>query len=178
MKRVIIASTNPVKINAVKTGFTQMFSEQHFEFSGIDVSSGVSDQPMGDEETLQGALNRAQIAQQHKPDADYFVGIEGGVDIVQGEMEVFAWIVILSTHESKIIGKSRTAVFYLPHSIAKLVENGMELGTAVDTVYGCHNSKQKQGSIGFLTGDVMDRTDYYVPSIILALIPFKNKELY
>jgi non-canonical (house-cleaning) NTP pyrophosphatase len=34
------------------------------------------------------------------------------------------------------------------------------------------------GAVGILTGDVLTRTTYYEPAIILALIPFKNPELY
>jgi non-canonical (house-cleaning) NTP pyrophosphatase len=43
----------------------------------MDVTSGVSDQPFGIEETYQGAQNRADNAQKAVPGADYYVGLEG-----------------------------------------------------------------------------------------------------
>ena len=52
MKKVIIGSKNPVKINATKLAFEQMFPEQIFEFNGVNVSSNVDDQPSTDSETL------------------------------------------------------------------------------------------------------------------------------
>ena len=55
MKKVIIASKNPVKINATKKAFEEVFNE-HFEFEGVSADSSVSDQPMSNKETLQGAL--------------------------------------------------------------------------------------------------------------------------
>ncbi|MBQ0741266.1 DUF84 family protein, partial [Aquimarina celericrescens] len=37
---------------------------------------------------------------------------------------------------------------------------------------------QKSGAVGILTGDIIDRTAYYTEAGILALIPFKNADLY
>ena len=59
MEKVIIASLNPVKIESVKIGFQKMFPDKDFEFEGVAVPSGVSDQPMSNKETLTGAVNRA-----------------------------------------------------------------------------------------------------------------------
>ena len=57
------------------------------------------------------------------------------------------------------------------------MRQGIELGHADDQVFGRSNSKQQNGSVGLLTGDVVDRTAYYVQAVILALIPFKNPTL-
>jgi non-canonical (house-cleaning) NTP pyrophosphatase len=59
-----------------------------------------------------------------------------------------------------------------------LIKEGKELGEADDIVFQKENSKQKTGAVGLLTGNVLDRTSYYKEAIILALIPFKNKDLY
>jgi non-canonical (house-cleaning) NTP pyrophosphatase len=91
-------------------------------------------------------------------------------------MEAFAWIVIKS-HEGKL-GKARTGVFILPSKIVSLISEGKELGEADDIVFGKTNSKQGSGSVGILTNDVTTRSSYYSEAIILALIPFKNPELY
>ena len=175
MKTIIVASTNPVKIHAALEGFQRMFTAETFTAQGISVASGVSDQPMSDAETLQGAINRVTRAKHEVPDADYWIGLEGGVEDRSGELEAFAWMVIKS-REGRT-GKSRTATFYLPEETARLVRQGIELGHADDQVFGRSNSKQQNGSVGLLTGDVVDRTAYYVQAVILALIPFKNPML-
>jgi non-canonical (house-cleaning) NTP pyrophosphatase len=75
-------------------------------------------------------------------------------------------------------GKARTGVFFLPKAVAQLVQRGVELGEADDRVFGRINSKQGNGAIGLLTDDVIDRVQYYEHAVILALVPFKNSQLY
>jgi len=177
MKKVVVASTNPVKISATELGITQMFVGEKFEVRGVSAKSEVSDQPMTEEETLRGANNRVNNLSKIEPDADYWIGIEGGLEKTSGEeMEVFAWIVIKS-RDGKV-GKGRTGSFFLPQKMIQLIEEGKELGEADDIVFGKVNSKQANGTVGALTQDVITRTTYYVPAIILALIPFRNSELY
>jgi non-canonical (house-cleaning) NTP pyrophosphatase len=52
------------------------------------------------------------------------------------------------------------------------------LGDADDIVFKRSNSKQKNGAVGILTDNLINRTDYYTHAIILALIPFTNSKLY
>jgi inosine/xanthosine triphosphatase len=172
--RVIVASKNPVKINCTESAFKKAFSET-INIEGISVPSDVSDQPMTDAETLLGAKNRAINARSAEPNADYWIGIEGGINQNQeGEMHAFAWVYITSSNQE---GKAKTASFELPKKIAELVQ-GIELGVADDMVFNRSNSKQKNGAVGILTNDLIDRASYYEPAVILALIPFLNSDLY
>jgi len=175
VNKVIIASKNPVKINTAKLAFKQMFPKQVFEFDGIHVASNVSDQPLTDDETLNGAINRSNNAKAECVNADYWIGIEGGVDKKDNEMQVFAWIFIQS---NEMEGKARTATFDLPKKIIELIDSGMELGDADDIIFNRNNSKQKNGAVGILSGNLIDREKYYTHAIIMALIPFKNIDLY
>ena len=171
-----IGSENPVKIECTKRGFRDVFKDsEEFDFHGKSTNSGVGRQPMTNKDTLKGAENRANNLKEHYPDGDYFVGIEGGVQIVGMKMEAFAWIVIL--HEN-LIGKAQTSTFQLPPNIVELIHQGIELGLADDMVFKRKNSKQGNGAVGILTNNVIDRVEYYRHAVILALIPFINKELY
>ena len=67
MKKVLIASENPVKINATKKAFEEVFTDR-FEFKGVSADSLVSDQPMSNDETLKGAINRLQNIQHLEAD--------------------------------------------------------------------------------------------------------------
>ncbi len=169
MKKVIIASENPVKIEATRAGFQRMYPTQSFDFEGISVSSNVSDQPMSHKETQEGARNRAQNAKTKYPDADFWVGIEGGIHDDDFGMQAFAWIVVLSKEKSS---QAQTAIFYLPEPIAELVRGGTELGEADDMYFGRKNSKQKDGAVGILTNGEIDRKSYYEHAMIMALISF------
>lgn len=176
MKRIIVGSQNPVKINAALEGFQAIFPEQEYAVEGVAAASGVKHQPMSDAETLQGAMNRMSHASQLDPRADFWVGIEGGLEENGTEMEIFAWVAVKS--KSGAIGKSRTGTFVLPEKLSALIRQRKELAEADDMVFGRKNSKSTNGSVGILTADAIDRTEYYKASVILALIPFKNEELY
>ena len=176
MKKVIVASKNPVKINATKAAFEKMFPDEEFTFEGVSVGSGVSDQPMSDSETFEGASNRVMNAREAAPEADFWTGLEGGLEEKNGEMEAFAWMVVQSKDGK--IGRGRTATLFLPPAVAELVRQGKELGDADDIVFGKTNSKQANGAVGLLTHDLITRSDSYEMAMILALIPFKNKTLY
>ena len=152
-----------------------MFPDKEFEFAGISVSSSVSSQPSSDNETFAGAKNRADNASKEIKDADFYVGLEGGVEHIGDETKSFTWCIIKSAGK---YGKSRTGTFFLPREIIKLLKEGKELGEADDIVFNRSNSKQENGAVGILTGDVIDRTKYYTDAVILSLIPFKNRELY
>jgi inosine/xanthosine triphosphatase len=167
---------------------------------GLSVPSGVPDQPLTDASTLRGAYNRAVRLRELEPGADFWIGIEGGVDTEpdyglgsglgldldgagEGEgtggdkaMQSFAWVVVLGRDANGRVkmGKARTATYYLPRETAALVRGGMELGHADEVVFGQKNSKQQGGSVGLLTGNVVDRRRYYEEAVVLALIPFRN----
>jgi len=175
MKRLVVASQNPVKVRAVELGFERMFPGQRMELQAVKGESDVPDQPMSSIEALEGATNRAEVARTVVPDADYWVGIEGGIEDSHLGMRAFAWIVVMSR---KCQGHGRTATFFLPEKVAELVRSGMELGDANDKVFGRSNSKQVNGAIGLLTGNVVDRTALYEQGVIMALVPFRNEGLY
>jgi non-canonical (house-cleaning) NTP pyrophosphatase len=95
---IAIGSKNPCKIDSVKTAFHKVFREQlqgeeyELVFSGHGVPSNVSDQPIGDDETLLGAKNRALgaleaaqiLSNENEGDVgvpDFGVGLEGGIEI-------------------------------------------------------------------------------------------------
>lgn len=175
MKKIVVASQNPVKANATQAGFERMFPEARFEVETVRVESGVPDQPITDAETLRGAENRAAAARAACPAADYWVGIEGGIEDLSHGMLAYAWIVILGPGPT---GKGRTGGFLLPEAVATMVRSGHELGAANDRVFGRENSKQQEGAIGLLTENTLDRTELYEHGVLLALAPIKSARFF
>ncbi len=168
---IVISSQNPVKVNATKQAFKKTFPNQTIDITSLNVDSGVGDQPMTDTETLLGSQNRAHNAQKRHPQADYWIGIEGGVDLIGDTYHSFAWITIKSKTSTS---SSKTSTFPLPQSASKLLNQGLELGHAMDYLHNKDNSKQKEGAVGILTHGLVTRTDLYRQATILALIPFQN----
>jgi len=83
--RIIVGSQNRAKLKAVSVAFARFFPEVSFEVQAVIAPSGVSPQPMSDAETLLGATNRARTAREIEGDADFWLGIEGGLQPVPGE---------------------------------------------------------------------------------------------
>ena len=169
VKKVIVASLNPAKISAVESAFNAVFSEQEFKFIGTHVSSGVADQPMSNDDTYQGAINRVANAKSSVTDGDFYVGLEAGIE----HGATFAWMVIESKHQR---GQSRSASLMLPPIVLEKLSQANELGDVMDEVFATENIKQKGGAIGLLTNNLLTRSRVYHQALILALIPFTNPE--
>ena len=170
---VLVGSKNPTKINAVKNGLKRVFYDRAISVLGHNVESGVPDQPIGYEETKSGAENRIKNLK-HR-DADFYIGIEGGCVYVEKKLFAFAWV--LTEDRFGCVGSGKTSMFQLPKKIQKLIDEGFELGEADDLVFKRNESKKKNGAVGILTNNLIDRTKYYEEAVILSLIPYINKKL-
>lgn len=175
MKKVAIGSHNPVKIEATRRAFSSLWPEERFEFAGVDASSGVSDQPMSDEECVKGARNRAKDALR-KAKADYGVGIEGGICKVDDCYFARAWVVVVDQKSG--VGSGSTISAPMPPKFMELIHSGMELGKANDILTGRENTKQKEGYFGLITNNLITREKGYTDGVIMALASFKNKDIF
>ncbi len=175
MKRVIIASKNPVKVAVAKRAFTNVFADETFEFVALTSESGVSEQPLNDE-TLEGALNRLNYIKKHHPEAEYLISQEGGIYTDGSDMYTKAWIVICN--KAGHTTKSSTAEFRLPTKIVQDIKDGYELGEATDRFFSSQNSKHGLATIGHLTDGLINREDLYVQPAIIALSELKHQEWY
>lgn len=153
-----------------------MFPECSFSAEGYDVPSGVNDQPMSSKETLEGATNRAQALKNLCPMADFYVGIEGGIEMINDTLLASAWIVVTDRNGTSTLGRS--GAFPLPPRVKRLVDSGVELGHANDQIFEQHNSKQQGGAVGSLTGGVITRHSLYEHAMVLALATFKLPDLF
>jgi len=175
MKKVIVASENPVKIKVAEKSFKAVFPEEEFEFIGIKSDSGVPDQPMG-EETRMGAENRLKFIRGKYPEADFWMSQEGGAFPEGDNIYNRAWIMV--SDKEGFVGESSTAHLYLPKGIVAYMKNGLELGDAGDKFFNTQNIKHGSGVIGALTGGVYDRAEYYTQAGVIALSMIKHKDWY
>lgn len=168
---IVLGSTNPVKLTAVKNVLSLVFEDA--QFASISVPSGVQEQPIGDSETRLGAYNRAKAASAH---ADIGVGLEGGVIETEFGMMTCAWCVLMA--QDGTIGVGGGSHMMLPESVAAAVRSGTELGLAMDAFVGQENTKHKAGAIGILTDGLLNRQQAYEAIIKLACAPFRSLTLY
>jgi inosine/xanthosine triphosphatase len=173
--RVAVGSLNPVKIAAARAGFDAVWPEAMHVVDACDVPSGVSDQPMSNAESILGARNRANRARA-LAGSDYGVGIESGLECIDGTWFSTGWVVIVDAVGREGISSSMFRPVPLP-SMA-LVRQGLELGHANDRVFGKSNSKQATGLVGLLTNDLLTRGGVFRDAVISALAMFLHPELF
>ena len=171
--KVVVTSHNPVKIAAVTEAFKVQFPGREVGIEALSVDSGVAEQPMSDAETRRGALNRVASAIEKAPAADFWVGLEGGLDFFDGRLMAFAWMSVSDRNGCN--STTRTVTLPLPPRVQELVREGLELGEANDRVFSTLNSKQGGGAFGLLTDGLMTREGIYTQTLILALIPFVHE---
>lgn len=170
-----VGSQNPIKINCVTQAVAEFWPE--FRVTGIETNSQVSAQPKSEAEMYLGALNRAREALEKTREAQFGVGIEGGIVDQENGMWAFAVVVIVDRNDC--ISEGQTGRFKLPEGVARLIrEEGLELGDADDRFFGRQNSKQNEGAIGILSDGKITRLDLYRPAVIFALLPFVHPEYY
>lgn len=167
MYYVVASTTNPAKINAITLAFSDVFGAENCRIEGVDVDSGVPRQPLGSQETRTGARNRVMMARQVRPEADFWVGVEAGIE----EEMTFAWMVVENAH---IRGESRSASLPLPEIILRGIRAGRELGDEIAQLTGIQNIKQQGGAIGVFTAGKLSRSSVYHQALLLALAPFHN----
>lgn len=174
-RHVVVGSTNPVKIAAVRAVLIRVVPNVRVE--GIGVGSGVPDQPIGDDETQSGARQRALAALAAVPHADAAVGLEGGViALPDGRMRSCAWAVVRDREGREGVGGSLSMP--LPDRVAARIRAGEELGYAMDAEAQTVGTKHGRGAVGILTAGLVDRQQAYEPMVAYALAPWLATEFY
>lgn len=174
--KIGVGSLNPSKMKATKAAFEVAFGLTGCDVIGAKVSSGVSAQPMSDEETLLGARNRAKSVFEKMPELDFAVGLEGGLCQIGDIWFDRGWVVVLDKYGNEGIGASPTII--VPGRIIDLVANGIELGFACDKVFQKTGTKTDEGYFGLMTRNVITRESGYRDGVIMALARFLRSDLF
>ena len=145
-RQIAVGSTRKPKLNAVvevaSAIATLLNSGQALDVVGYEVDSGVGHTPASRGELMQGARQRAEALQAklraNGTSADFFVGVEGGLDVAteNGVKRVFleSWAYV-SDGTAGHFGCSGS--IELPQVLAEeVLTRGKELGLAIDEFAG------------------------------------------
>lgn len=171
--KIAVGSTNPTKVEAVRRILSQAYPGS--EVIGLNVLSGVPEQPIGDGETRRGAINRARAALE-AAQADLALGLEGGVVFTPQGAFTMGWAAIVDRHGQ--VGLSQSPWLQLPPEVADAIRAGGELGPVMDQLTGEMDTKKHGGAVGVLTQGLFDRRASWELSVACALAPFLNPDLY
>jgi inosine/xanthosine triphosphatase len=178
--KIIVGSKNPSKIKAVEKAAKDYAFLKRAQVLGVEVISGVSEQPLSMEETIRGAKNRARNAFK-KVKADYAIGIESGFVKIAGAKSGYIENSVCAIYGGKDFALGVSPGFECPPKVMELVlKKGLNLN---DACFEAGISKDKEigkreGIVGFLTKGRKTRSAYTHDAIIMALIHLENKELY
>ncbi|RDL46040.1 non-canonical purine NTP phosphatase [Marinomonas piezotolerans] len=176
--RIQVGSENPVKHGAAIKAFSRAFPGHAIRCDMVKAPSNVPDQPMSEADTKLGAQNRVTYCahQDKKQKFQYYVAMEGGVDLFDEGPATFAYVAIRDSNGALVTGRS--ANLPLPRTIFNRLEQGEELADVMDDVFNQHNIRQKGGAIGVFTNHLETRESVYMQALILALAPFLHSEFY
>lgn len=149
---IAVGSSNPVKRRAVISVVDEDVETVTLE----PVDSGVSEQPRGHAETYRGAKNRAEGAI-GAGEYDVGIGLEGGVTTVPFTDGTFLIMWGVATDRTRLESAAGPQ-FRLPAPVADAVEEGRELGPALDDHLGRSGTKFEEGAAGVITNGLTDRT--------------------
>ncbi|MDH5164005.1 DUF84 family protein [Heyndrickxia oleronia] len=154
--KIAIGSVNPAKVKAVE----EAFKEQDIDVivTPMSVPSEVSNQPFSDEETIQGAVNRAKNCLLEE-NIEIGIGLEGGVVETPFGLFVCNWGALVVKGESPIIAGG--ARIRLPEDVAERLRKGEELGPVMEDVSKVRNVSKKEGAIGIFTNNVITRDEMF-----------------
>jgi len=205
MPKIIIAigTKRGPKINAVKEALEVLAPSfapgTEFELVGVEVESGVSHTPASQEELMRGARQRSetlsQIAEKNGLLWNYFVGLEGGLDVIlettpplptrrhsdvppNARRRVFleSWAYVSDGTRGHY---GRSGGIELPEPLVReVLDNGIELAVAIDRFAGMNGIRDAQGAWGVLSNNLITRQEAFRVAAIAAFAPFYNAKMY
>lgn len=190
MKPILVAvgSTRKPKLRAVSEALSafaeKLVPDGDFEVVGVDVESGVDATPTSCEQLMRGARQRAEVlarlAREQRRPWKYFVGLEGGLEVLQDDrarrvfLESWAYV---SDGTRGYYGRS--GGIEVPEELAhEVLERGFELSDAIDRYAGAVGIRDGQGAWGVLSADLIPRQESFRVAVITAFAPFFNARMY
>lgn len=156
LMKFIIGSMNKAKVEAATTIILAHHLEA--EISTVASESGVSAQPIGDAETIKGAINRAKYVQRSHPEA-IGIGLEGGVRLIGEQMYICNWGALSLPNRHTITAGG--AQIQLPNELAEKMNEGQELGPVIEAYFKQQGLRQKEGAMGIFTAGLITRVDLF-----------------
>jgi inosine/xanthosine triphosphatase len=187
LRRVLVGSRNEPKLTAVRSALSAYAPEVDVE--GVEVASGVPDQPVGFDEIVRGARNRARAARASGA-CDLGVGIEDGLVSLPigdgGSPDEHLNIGCAAVSDGKRTSIGFSSAFAYPPDVTEVaVRSRKPIGEIFDALWRERRdesdrrpSGRTSGNIGKLTAGVLPRSEYGRHAVLCALVAFVNPDLY
>jgi len=191
VRSVWVGSANAPKIDAVRAAIAPYAAAARVE--GVAVPSDVPEQPVGLEEIVRGARNRAEqairAAQSKGSSCDLGVGIEDGLldlgDLGARDLGAVNIGCAAVTDGSRTSVGFSSAFPYPPQCSDRAIRDREPIGELFDSLWAQAKgeraavpSARTLGNVGKLTLGVLPRSDYARHAVLCALVSFLHPDLY
>ncbi len=178
--KIAVGTIRKPKLDAVKNAFNKLYPNEEIEIIAEKVESDVSDQPMSLKEIAQGAYNRAHNLIKKDIEADYYLGIEGGIwknEFVNERKSFLTGVVYVTNKKEDSFGYGGS-IELTKYMHEQLFEKGKELADVIDDITDKTDVRSSNGTVGELTKDNITRSKSFEDMIVTAMAKFYNSELY
>lgn len=169
--KIKVGSKNQAKVAAVEELLSDYPHLSGAEVVDVGSSSQVSDQPLSLEETVRGAINRAQNC---FGECDYSVGIESGLMKVPGSKSGYMDVCVCAIFDGKESHLGLSSAWEFPDTkvMDLIVKGGLDMSKAINKAGMTKNAEvgSAEGAIGILTKGRIDRKEYTKQALRMALI--------
>ena len=167
LMKIHVGTRNTLKVRAVRAAFAAAFGDEPLDVVAVAIEGGVPPQPF-DDEVVQGAICRARSA---LAEADYGVGIEAGLVHFPGYDSYLSvqFCAVLDRTGRLTVGHGPG--YTLPQEVLDRLTNGSTLNREMSRLSGIPEIKEKEGTIGILSGGRVDRFSITREAVLMALIP-------
>ncbi len=175
MHRIVVGSTNPVKVAAVEAAVREFPWLSSMPILGRSLSSQVSEQPMTLPETIAGALNRAKGA--FILSGSIGVGIESGLLSAPGTQTGLLDTCICVVYDGGAVYTGMAPGFECPPDVIAMVrERKCDLDAAFHELGYTSEEKSglSHGVINIVTNGRMNRQRYTEIAVIMALSSYER----
>lgn len=200
---IAVGSTRGPKLDAVHDALRlcaeQLNPNVQFEVFGFAVDSGVGHTPLSSAESMRGARQRTEalirMASGKGESYQYFVGLEGGLEVMESNQShesngedtdasgnrgrrVFleSWAYVSDGSRGHF---GRSGAIELPPALAhEVLDEGVELASAIDRFAGMAGIRDNQGAWGVLSNNLITRREAFRLALVAAFAPFFNANLF
>jgi inosine/xanthosine triphosphatase len=181
---VRLGSRSAAKREALRRALTRFYTDIVIE--DVEVPSGVPEQPIGLEQIVAGARNRARRSfdAEGPGDCDLAAGIEDGLVPVPGAKTGYVNLGCAVLFDGRTESIGFTSGFeYPPRCVAAATASEpTPVGEAFDAIWdppeGLADPGPGAGNIGRLTNGVLSRSDYGAQAVVCALVRRLHPSLY
>ena len=175
--KLVVGSTNPTKVAAVEEIAKQYPMFAGAEVRGLEVPVETFGHPKSLAETVDGAIHRAKSAFQ---DCDYGFGLESGLLPVPHSRTGFMEVTVCAIFDGERFYMGLSPGYEWPVKVTEIILQGLDGSQAMREAGLTDHEKvgAAKGAIDLLTNGKMNRTEFNVIAITMAMIQLENKAHY